>query len=172
MSEILNAEPYVLDIASRGVDLGVSIENETYEEDNDASAKTDTTQLIEQTIKWKSDNFVTKLNYKPQILIPMTVALQYDNRGGIKKYHPCIDLSRFINLKTQKLKLKMDTHPNIVYSFKTNDFLTCFDMKNMYFHFKLNNRSSKLLNYKIVYPDNTVKYYNLNVMSYGYRNAS
>ena len=29
MSEILNAEPYVLDIASRGVDLGVSIDNET-----------------------------------------------------------------------------------------------------------------------------------------------
>ena len=67
---------------------------ECYEERNNKSARDNMQDLIKTVTGWEKENACVSVESKPLWVSPMSVSIEYDNTGSIKKKRPCVDLSR------------------------------------------------------------------------------
>ena len=67
---------------------------ECYEENNNKSARDNMEDLIKTVEKWQLEQACVSVESKPLWVSPMSVSIEYDDTGAIRKKRPCIDLSR------------------------------------------------------------------------------
>ena len=173
MKSFLDIEPWVENLILTGVDLEINLNtNETYFEPNNLSAIKHMSHLREKIRKWEREGHVIRLKSKPRICSPLTVVEEYNRYGQVLKHRPCLDSSRFLNLRTPVKNLKMDTWEAIQGTLKKNFYLSTYDCSNMYFSFKLNKKYRDFFNFAITNENGETEYYQFLVMVYGWRNAS
>ena len=120
--------------------------------------------------EWERTGFITKLSSKPPRLNPLTVATKMNLESGEVKMRLCIDM-RVQNVYADKTHLKFE---NLAVCQKTlckNDYMFVFDLKNMYFHVRLQDKLSQYFCFRLVRANGTEEYYKYRVMGYGYSPA-
>ena len=173
MSEIVEAEQWVLDVAREGVSLDLNISpHETYQERNNKSARENMDALKEKVAKWCSQGYIEKLSEKPKIVNPMSVNIETDQRGNVTKKRPCIDLSRFINKRTPDNPIIMDNLTEVEPAVSKGDYMSTFDLTNCYFQFSLKKSDRKFLNFALPNDDGGESYFRFLIMMYGWKAAS
>ena len=68
----------------------------SYEEDNNASARQNMTDLVKTVRKWENEGACIEVKYRPPFLNPMSISVELDDLNNVKKKRPCIDLSRLL----------------------------------------------------------------------------
>ena len=112
LKELCCADDWTLNLCKYGVSLETDIkDHEVYYEKNNSSAIKYMSALREKTKEWLNEGYLEKLTSQPKITSPMTVNPEYNDSGELKKLRPCIDLSRYLNKRTKRFPLKMDTLP-------------------------------------------------------------
>lgn len=168
LTEVVQADPFVTDICVNGVSLEFKSDPpQSYSEDNNASAKKHMNKLIENVKKWEAEGSVHRTNTPPNFVNPMTINIETDDTGAIKKWRPCFDASRKINLITVDNKIKLSTLDQTEHLLSPGCYITTFDCSNMYFHFKLNKKYHKYMGFKVVTESGETQYYYFSVMVYG-----
>ena len=102
---------------------------------------------------------------------PMSVIVQVNSSTGATKYRPVIDMSRVVNKLVKYEKTKLDDLTVIEPMLMQNDFMTSFDLENMYFHVRLHPDSVKYFGFGLPDEFGNMVYYQFLVMCYGFRSA-
>ena len=165
---IVCADPFVEDICINGVSLEFKSDPPlTYEEDNNLSAKQYMHKLCENVFKWEAEGSVHRSETPPAYINPMTINIETDDKGAIKKWRPCFDASRKLNIITVDNKIKLSTLDATEHLLSPGCHVATFDCSNMYFHFNLNKKYHKYMGFKIVTETGEIQYYYFSVMCYG-----
>ena len=177
MSNIIGAEPWVLDIMENGLKPEFKQAPPSHYEErkgNNQKAKKNMEFLRSKVNEWVTEGHVKELTFKPNHIHPMTVAEKTDITTNITKRRPCIDLSRNLNKYVTKTKVKLDNLYICEKSLQKDNFMCVFDLSNMFFHGRLHttpSSSSEFFNFSIPDEEGNPAYFRFLVMCYAYSQA-
>ena len=101
----------------------------------------------------------------------MSVIVQVNSSTGATKYRPVIDMSRVVNKLVKYEKTKLDDLTVIEPMLMQDEFMTSFDLENMYFHVRLHLDSVKYFGFGLPDEFRNMVYYQFLVMCYGFGSA-
>ena len=134
-----------LNMLKEGIKIEAKISpGERYEEDNNRSCKENIEEVRRQLKKWLQEGKVIELEHKPRIVNPLSVVVKKDGKTDKIKYRVVIDQSRFVNKRIEKSKTKLEGLQVIEKSLETNDFMTSFDLTDMYHQVRLEDTTTNL----------------------------
>ena len=171
MSHVIHADPEVLDILKNGLKLQLIREPQPFETKNNRSAENHMGLLRLQVQEWEVNGFLKRCSHKPCYVNPMSVIVQVNSSTGATKYRPVIDMSRVVNKLVKYEKTKLDDLTVIEPMLMQDDFMTSFDLENMYFHVRLHPDSVKYFGFGLPDEFGNMVYYQFLVMCYGFRSA-
>jgi len=141
----LKASPWVLDILKGGYVLPFeTVPQTSYEEENNASARTDM-EFVRQTVrKWASLGVIQIVQEKPMVVSPLTVSSRILEDGKVKK-RLCWDGSRFLNPLLIKEKVTLSHLQAALELTEEGDYQCKYDLQSAYFHIKIHKDHVKFL---------------------------
>ena len=171
MTQIVQADEYALKVMREGLGTEFVIPPPSnFELQNNKSAIENMEFVREKVAEWERDGFVTKLSSRPPRLNPLTVALKTIPESGEVKKRLCIDM-RIPNVYTDKTHMRFENLAACQKILRKNDYMFVFDLKNMYFHVRLQDELSQYFCFRLIRADGTEEYYKYSVMGYGYSPA-
>ena len=157
--------------SKHGLVVNLTSEPKPFEERNNKGAILHLDILRETVDEWVSSGFVKKLNQKPCYVNPMQVVRQENAVTKEVKFRPVIDMSRVINKLVTCEKTKLDDLSVVETLLLKDDFMTSFDLENMYLHARLHPDSVKYFRFCIPDIQGNPVYYQFLVMCFGYKRA-
>jgi hypothetical protein len=171
MSEEVQAKTWVLDILSNGYRPDFTSLPTAYFEPNNKSALEHIAVVREKVAEWIQEGFVEQLHEPSFCTSPLSVAARYDSATDSIKYRPVLDLSRHVNNFVQTRPVQLDDLPQIADLIEPHDFLTAFDLKNMFFHVRLHPEIRKYFGFSVPDESGNLQFYRFAVMVYGLKSA-
>lgn len=142
-----------------------------YREPNNKSAITNMNFVREKVSEWLTEGHVIPLSNPAWCTSPLTVVQKYDPVNDVLKERLVLDMSRHVNHFIAKKVTKLDDLSVSEHMLDINDYMTSFDMKNQFFHVKLNPDMYKFFGFAIEDEFGVEKYYCFTVLIYGCKPA-
>ena len=109
LAKELNFDRQVVDWMENGLSIDIDISaGAKYEEKNNTSFHKYEEFFVPQLEEWLKEGKVEELDYKPDIINPLSIVEKKDGRTGKWKYRVVIDQSRFVNKVIECDKTKLD----------------------------------------------------------------
>jgi len=169
--DVLKADSWVMDTLRGGYVLPfVETPPESYEEDNNASARQDM-EFVRNTVrKWADQGVVKILKEKPNFVSPLTVAARHCIDGSIKK-RLCWDGSRCVNKLLAQESVSLSHLQNALELTEKGDLQCKYDLKSAYFHIKIHEHHVKYLGAKFMDEKGEPVYFCFLFMPFGLSSA-
>ena len=164
----IGAPPKVIEILKNGFKLPFTKEPENYFEDNNASAKENMTFLRGKIAEWEHDGHVKKVDKRPRVCSPLSVATKIDLQSNKVKLRPCLDASRYLNTIMEVEKVSLTDLSKSEKQLMRNDYMNTMDLENCYFHVSIVKEHQQYLGFQV--PDEETGdpiYYVFTVLIYG-----
>ncbi len=171
MRDIIQANSWVGRILDEGYVPNFTSEPGRYMEANNKSALENIDFLRDKVAKWENQGYVQRLTEPAHCTNPLTVAEKYDLNTDTVKLRPVLDLSRHVNLLVEDRPVQLDDLARIEHLLEPGDYMTAFDLKNMFFHVKLHPSVWKYFGFAVPDEQGTMKFYQFTVMVYGLKSA-
>jgi hypothetical protein len=169
--KVLNAGSRVLNTLREGLVLDFVSQPGRYFEDNNNSAKKHMDIVREKVQEWVTDSYVECLDNAEFCCSPLSVVVKYDALTEKTKFRVVLDLSRHVNQHIKNNSVKLDDLSVAEAVLEQGDFLTAYDLKNMFFHVRLHESMKKYFGFAVPDKQGIVKYYRFNVLVYGCKPA-
>ena len=167
----MNVDSWILKILEEGLSLNFVSQPKPYEEKNNKSALDNLPAVREKVKDWLNSGSVEKVSSKPFCVNPLSLITKIDNGTNKLKHRPCIDMSRYINPLVKKESCKLDDLNISEQLLNRFDYQCTLDLKNQFFHVKLNPEHKKFFGFMLPNEAGTPEYYTFTVMAYGVRPA-
>ncbi len=165
--EVLKAPSWVMNVLQEGYALQFEDRPfQTYEEDNNASARHEMDFVREEVCKWEKLGIVSFVTDKPEVVSPLTVATRTNSDGSVKR-RLCWDGSRFLNPLLKENKVKLAHLQAALEITREGDFQYKYDLANAYFHIRIRPDHRKYLGAKFQTKDGKEQYFIFNFMPFG-----
>ena len=167
----LGYDKWTLDVLNNGLDIDLKRPAGKYEEKNNRSAERNMEVLKEKVDTWEKEGKLHKLEQKPKIVSPLSVVEKLDWETGEMKYRPVIDHSRYVNRLIEDRPCKLNDLTYFDPLLTPGMYLTSFDLRSMYHHVKLSDKTKGLFGFKL--PDKEgYTYYQFDVLMFGSKPAT
>jgi hypothetical protein len=165
--EVLKAPTWVMNVLQEGYALQFEDRPfQTYEEDNNASARHEMDFVREEVCKWEKLGIVSFVTDKPEVVSPLTVATRINSDGSVKR-RLCWDGSRFLNPLLKENKVKLAHLQAALEITREGDFQYKYDLANAYFHIRIRPDHRKYLGAKFQTKDGKEQFFIFNFMPFG-----
>ena len=150
----LDPEPQVIQIMEEGFRLPFTTDEKKippYYEPNNRSCVDHVKVSVKKIKSWEENGFIVRVQEKPFVCSPLSVAEKMDYLTGEKKLHPCIDASRHLNKYLNFRKITLESLDVSEQMMEKGDYMTAFDLTNCFFHVKIVQEHLKYLGFSIHY---------------------
>ena len=149
LAKELNFDRQVIEWMERGLSIDINIpEGATYEEKNNRSFYKYEEFFVPQLEEWLKEGKVEELDFKPDIINPLSIVEKIDGRTGKWKYRVVIDQSRFVNKVIECGKTKLDNLAMIEKAIEKDMYMTSFDLVSMYHQIRLTEETAEYFSFK------------------------
>ena len=170
MEEQIGADKWIIETLQHGLKIVLKEEPEPFEKGNNKSARNYMEKLKEKVNEWETKGYVKKLSSKPKYVNAMSVIKQENSITKEVKFRPVIDMKTINDLVICE-KTKLDDLSVVEPMLKEGDFMSSFDLENMYFHVKLHPDSIKYFGFSLPGDQGELIYYQFTIMCYGFNQA-
>ena len=170
MEEQIGADKWIIETLQHGLKIVLKEEPEPFEKGNNKSARNYMEKLKEKVNEWETKGYVKKLSSKPKYVNAMSVIKQENSITKEVKFRPVIDMKTINDLVICE-KTKLDDLSVVEPMLKEGDFMSSFDLENMYFHVKLHPDSIKYFGFSLPGDQGESIYYQFTIMCYGFNQA-
>ena len=171
MTRVVGADEYTMKVTKEGLGTEFIIPPpDRYDLPNNRSAVENMPFIRKKVAEWEREGFVTKLEEKPRRLNPLTVASKLVPESGEMKKRLCIDM-RVPNEYTDKTHMRFENLAVCQKILRKGDFQFVFDLRNMYFHVRLQDDLSQYFCFRLINANGDEEYYMYRVMGFGYSPA-
>ena len=165
-------DEWTLKVLTYGLDIEVRGRVGQYEDDNNRSARRNMEILRSKVEEWEKAGKLHEVRDKPMIVSPMSVVEKVDWNTGDMKYRPVIDHSRHVNLFIEDKPCKLNDLNYFDPIIEKDMYMTSYDLRSMYHHVKLTDKTKELFGFKIPQEKGGDKYYKFDVLMFGSKPAS
>ena len=171
MEEQIGADKWIIETLQHGLKIVLKEEPEPFEKGNNKSARNYMEKLKEKVNEWETKGYVKKLSSKPKYVNAMSVIKQENSITKEVKFRPVIDMKTINDLVICE-KTKLDDLSVVEPMLKEGDFMSSFDLENMYFHVKLHPDSIKYFGFSLPGDQGESIYYHFTIMCYGFNQCA
>ncbi len=157
---ILGAGKFVSDLLEWGYyPHFISEPPKTLELRNNMSARKHMEFVRNKTSEWCQKGYVRKVDSKPRIVNPLTVASKTDSETGQVKLRQCVDLARSVNCHIKKETMSMEDVSCVLPRVTPDAWLSVLDVTAMYHHLYLAPAARSLFGFAVETVDKQLEYY-------------
>ena len=173
LAKELNFDTKVINWMEKGLDIDIEIDKDMiYEEENNVSFQKFREHFEPQLEKLLMEGKVVELDYKPNIINPLSIVEKQDGRTKEWKYRIVIDQSRLVNQRVECGKTKLDHLTTIEQGIEKDMYMASFDLTQMYHQIKLTEETAEFFCFKVRDRETgEPKYYKWKVLAFGNKKA-
>ena len=127
--------------------------------------------LWDKMVNWEKKGFCERVEERPFCCNPMSVVSKVDLKTGEMKKRPCMDFSRHINKYIEDQPVKISHLAEAEKLLEAEDFMTSFDLENMYMQLEFNEKYWKYQGCSVTDPEGNTVYFIFKVLIYGLKSA-
>ncbi len=148
---VLKTSSHILNTLRKGLVLDFKSQPGPYFEGNNMSAKKHMDIVRGKVQEWIEGGYMESLPQQEYCCNPLSVVIRYDALTDKTKFRVVLDLSRHVNNFINYSPVQLDDLAVAEAVLEPGDFLTAYDLKNLFFHVKLHPEMKKFFGFAV--PD-------------------